>query len=356
MNDVNQSKRITGSRISMMSQNTSHDLTLPYAPAIPGLHFRSFRGDNDLPIILQLINACKVADLDERSDTLADVQRNYSHLVNCDPAQDMLFAEVDGEPVAYCRLYWYQVKQENARIYTGVGFLRPEWRGKGLGHAILRWSEDRQALIASGHPADSQRFYEGFASGAETSKVALLEEMGYAPIRRFYVMVRPDLENIPEAPLPQGIEVRPVQADHYRMIWNAMQEAFADHWGFSPGSEEDYFNWQESPSFQPDLWQIAWDDNQVVGTVLAFIDYGGNHNYHRLRGWTEEISVRRPWRKCGIAKALLCRSLRDLKQHGMTEAALGVDTENLSGALRLYESVGFRPVKISALYRKAIPD
>jgi mycothiol synthase len=338
----------------MDANAASREIMVSESPAIPGLRFRAFRGDEDLPVILDLINASKTVDGDERSDTLADVQRNYSHLVNCDPAQDMLFVEVNGIPVGYCRLYWYQVKGSSARIYTGVGFLRPEWRGKGLAHAMLRWSEAHLLSISAGHPEDGPRYYESFSSDSETGKVALLEDMGYTPKRQFYVMVRPDLENIPEAHLPEGIEVRPVRPEHYRPIWDALQEAFQDHWGFSPGSEEDYYNWQESPGFQPDLWQVAWDGDQVVGTVLAFIDWNANQEYHRQRGWTEEISVRRLWRKKGIAKALLCRSLRDLKQRGMMEAALNVDTANLSGALRLYECVGFRPVKRNTLYRKEI--
>ena len=332
----------------------SHNIgiTIPGAPSIPGLSFRAFRGEVDLPIILDLINACKIVDQDERADTLSDVQRNYSHLVNCDPYQDMLFAEINGQPVGYCRLYWYQVSSDNSRIYTGAGFLHPAYRNQGLGYAIIRWSENRLRCIGAQHPRDGERYFESFANGSETGKISLLEEFGYTPQRHFYLMVRPDLENIPEASLPAGITVRPAHPQHYRAIWDAMQEAFADHWGFSPATEEDYRNWQESPLFQPDLWQIAWAGDQVVGTVLAFIDAPANQEYHRQRGWTEEICVRRPWRKQGIAKALISLSLHDLKQRRMSEAALGVDTENLSGALRLYESMGYRSVKRNSLYRK----
>ena len=281
------------------------------APSIPGLSFRAFRGEVDFPIILDLINACKSVDQDERTDNLSDVQRNYSHLVNCDPYLDIIFAEINGQPVGYCRLYWYQVSSDNSRIYTGVGYLHPACRNQGIGHAIMRWGENRLHRISENHPQDGERYIECFTSGTETGKIAILEEFGYTPQRHFFIMVRPDLENIPAAPLPAGITVLPVKPQHYRAIWDAMQEAFTDHWGFSPATEEDYHNWQESPLFQPDLWQIAWAGDQVVGTVLAFVDSSANREYHRLRGWTEEICVRRPWRKQGIAKALICLSLRD---------------------------------------------
>ena len=75
-------------------------------------------------------------------------------------------------------------------------------------------------------------------------------------------------------------------------------------------------------------------------------------NSKRKRGWTENIAVRRPWRKRGLARALIIRSLAMLKAQGMTEAALGVDTQNTSGALRVYESCGFKPVFTSVNYRK----
>ena len=87
--------------------------------------------------------------------------------------------------------------------------------------------------------------------------------------------------------------------------------------------------------------------------VLNFINQNENEDYHRQRGYTEGISVRRPWRRRGLARALLTRSLQMFKDMGMTEAALGVDTQNLNGALRLYKSVGFRESQRWTIYRKA---
>jgi ribosomal protein S18 acetylase RimI-like enzyme len=102
------------------------------------------------------------------------------------------------------------------------------------------------------------------------------------------------------------------------------------------------------------LWKVGWDGDQVAGSVLNFLNEDENEEYQRKRGYTEGISVRRPWRKRGLATALITRSLMMFQEMGMTEAALAVDAQNLSGALRLYESVGFRQVKQSATYRKAV--
>ena len=112
--------------------------------------------------------------------------------------------------------------------------------------------------------------------------------------------------------------------------------------------------WLESPHFDPTLWRVAWQDDEVVGMVLIFIDQDENAAYGRERGYTENIAVRRPWRKKGIARALIAASLKALKKRGLEEVALGVDTQNLSGAFRLYESMGYRYVKRLSSMRKEI--
>ncbi|HSL30819.1 MAG TPA: GNAT family N-acetyltransferase, partial [Anaerolineales bacterium] len=99
-----------------------------------------------------------------------------------------------------------------------------------------------------------------------------------------------------------------------------------------------------------------WDTstNEIAGQVRTFINTAENEKYNRKRGYTEFISVRRPWRKRGLARALIARSLRLQKELGMTESALGADSENLSGATRVYEDCGFRVTKRNTLYRKPI--
>ncbi|MCK4310901.1 MAG: GNAT family N-acetyltransferase, partial [Methanomicrobia archaeon] len=106
--------------------------------------------------------------------------------------------------------------------------------------------------------------------------------------------------------------------------------------------------------FDPTLWQIAWAGDEIAGMVQSYINKKENEKYNRERGYTENICVRRPWRKRGLAKALIARSFKIIKERGMTEAALGVDTENPSGALRLYKSMGFKVAKQFAAYRKPL--
>jgi len=326
------------------------------APSISGLNFRHFRGSSDYPKIAAALMASADADQTERVVTADDVANSYSHLTNCDPYQDMIFAEIDNEVIGYSRGFWF--KEENGPIlYGSLGYLVPAWRRKGIGREMLLWMENRLRTIAKEHDSEREKFFQVFASESEAGLIAMLEREGYHPFRFFWEMVRPTLDNIPNYPLPKGLEVRPALPEHYRAIWDASNEAFHDHWGFSQPTEEDYQAWlADKTIFQPRLWQVAWDvsTNQIAGQVRTFIDHAQNEKYNRKRGYTEFISVRRPWRKRGLARALISRSLNVQKQEGVTESALGVDSENLSGATRVYEDCGFRVVKHNTIYRKLL--
>ena len=217
---------------------------------------------------------------------------------------------------------------------------------------MLRYNQNRLHEIASEQKNGVPRYFESFASDTEVAAEALLVSEGFEVTRFFYEMVRPLSEPIADKPFTGGLEVRPVLPEHYRLIWDANQEAFQDHWGYSPAKEQDYVRWLNDSNFDPSLWQVAWEGDQVAGMVLNYLNEPENAEYQRKRGYTEDICVRRRWRKLGLATALITCSLKMFKAMGMTEAALGVDTQNLSGALRLYESVGFRSVKKHMTYRK----
>ena len=182
----------------------------------------------------------------------------------------------------------------------------------------------------------------------------MLKSEGYTPARYGFMMLRANLENVPDLPLPPGLEVRPVRPEQYRMIWEASAEAFRDHWGYVEPQEEDYQGWLGGKEFQPELWQVAWDGDQVAGMILNYIDPDENKTYQRKRGWTENICVRRPWRRKGLARALLARSIKMHRDLGMTETALGVDAENPNGARQLYESMGYETYRTMTTYRKAM--
>jgi mycothiol synthase len=325
----------------------------------PQVVFRGFRGEEDYPVILAMINGCKAYDKTPRSDTLEEVANNYAHLHNCDPYQDMLFAEVEGQAAGYCRLWW-DISGEGEFIGSSFGVVLPEQRKKGIGTAFLGFIESRLRVIADELAekgelsAGAPRLVRLFASESEQDKEHLLQKNSFQATRHSCEMVRPSLEQIPDLPLPEGLEVRPVLEEHYHQIWAASQEAFQDHWGFVHEPYETFENMLRDPNTDPSIWQVAWEGNEVAGMVLNFINKQFNEEYNRQRGYTESISVRRPWRRRGLAKALIARSLALHKELGMEEAALGVDAENLSGALQLYMSMGYGVVKRHTFYQKQL--
>jgi ribosomal protein S18 acetylase RimI-like enzyme len=271
----------------------------------------------------------------------------------------MLFAEVDGEVVGYCRTWW-EVEGSGQWIGFQLGNVLPEWRRKGIGSTFLNFTETHLGQIAkqlkeNGQlPVDAPCMLDNFVSTSENDRINLLEQRGYKAVRYAYEMVRPDLENIPDLPTAPGVEVRPVEPEHMRMVWEASNEAFRDHWGYIPDPWEAFEQMINDPDFDRSLWRVAWQDDQIAGMVLSFINKDENEMYGRKRGYTENICVRRPWRRQGLAKALIARSLLALKELGMTEAGLGVDAENTSGALHLYEYMGFRVAKRNTIYRKPL--
>jgi len=325
--------------------------SIPNAPGIPGLVFRHFRGEVDYPHIVNIINTCNEAYHIDKHMTLKDVTNNYSHLENCDPDKDMLFAEVDGQPIAYGRIWWMN-QNDGTRLYEPLSYLVPEWRGKGLGSAMFAAAEARIREIAAGHPKEIQKFFQAESEDTDGTRMALLEKFGYQPVRYGTSMVRDLSQPFPEAELPAGVEVRQVRPEHLGPIWEATKEAFRDHWGARDPSDEEYQRMMEDKNCRPELWAVAWDGDQVASVIHNFFDEDENEAFQRRRGYTEDIITRRPWRKLGIARALLVRSMKMFKEMGMTETALGVDSQNLSGAFRLYESVGYRKVGQEILYRK----
>ena len=335
----------------MMTTMIEERIVRTQLPDIPGLSFRRFRGEEDYPHILEIIECSKTADGIERSGTVDDIRREYKHLTNCDPYQDVLFAEVDGQPIAYSRLFWHRL-DEGIRVYIAYGFMLPEWRRKGIGTAMLLSNEARMREIAAGHPDDGPRYFQTWATETEISTHALVKSQGYKPIRYGFEMRRDLSEPFPRAPMPEGLEVRPVEESQIRTIFEASNEAFRDHWGYRESTWEEFQGWMDDPTFTPEIWKIAWDGDQVAGIVMNIVSEKENEEYRRKRGYTENISVGRPWRKRGLAKSLILQSMQMFKEMGFTETALGVDAENTSGTLHLYKSLGYKVTKQDTVYRK----
>jgi ribosomal protein S18 acetylase RimI-like enzyme len=324
------------------------------APPIAGLRFRHYRGEVDLPAMLVVYSAAHEADGLEEVTTLEQMRLNYATLVNCDPARDMVLAEVDGEVVAYSRVFWRDLV-DGGRSYECFGFVHPHWRHRGIGSAMLRHNEARLRQIAAEHPNIEPKWLASEGVDSDRANAALLTEAGYQPVRWFYDMVAPTLDGITAPPMPDGLEVRAVTRDQYRRIWDAEAEAFRDHWGEAEWAPEDWERFDADPdNADPSLWRVGWDGDEIAGVVITTVPAEENERHGRRRVYVAEVSVRRPWRRRGVARALLAGSLVASREAGFTSASLGVDTDSPTGATALYESLGFRPERTFTVYRKPL--
>lgn len=326
---------------------------MPPIPELPDVRFRPFAGSADYPHLVRIINSWARGEDDERVETVEGIACAYDTLERCDPARDLLVAEVGGEPVAYSRVWWDQ-ELDGPRVYKHGCFVDPAHGGRGIGSALFSWNEARLRQIAEEHRDVAERLFDVWAGDRNVAATRLIRSAGYEPVTYAAEMVRPSVDDLPDHRLPDGVEIRPVREEDMRTIWEAEVEAFRDHWGYVEPTEAGYRRFRERPYTDPTLWKIAWDDHGVAGQVRSFVDTAENEAFGRARGWTEDISTARRWRRRGVAKALVVESIRELASRGMTEVALGVHTENPNGAYDLYAGLGYEVVRTWTTYRKPL--
>jgi len=317
---------------------------------LQSIRLRPFRDVDDYAVMAELISTANLADGIDDIPTAASLRADCEARSEMDPARDFVFAEVGGRVVGFGEAY-RQVRDDVA-IYWTFGAVLPAYRGRGIGRAILAANERRGREIAAVHDDPRGRAFASWVSEREGRAEGLLRGAGYTPARYGFAMIRLSLDALPEAALPPGLEVRPVEDTHHRAIFEADNDAFRDHWGHHEATEDDFAATHASPDLDTSLWRIAWDGDKVAGGVLTWIYASENEALGVRRGWLEHIFVRRPWRKRGLATALIASALDGLRERGMTEAMLGVDADNLTGALRLYERLGFTVKDRATYYRK----
>lgn len=320
-----------------------------------GLAFRAYRGETDLADLVRVANADFAADGIEERWSVGGLRAWYGHATpQFDAARDVVLAEMDGVVVAVGGVEWVDTRDAPRREYRLWGAVGPGLRGRGIGSALLAHLEGKAAALAAGHDPDGREPVLGSFAPVGRASEALFREAGYEVVRWFFDMVRPTLDDIEITPMPDGLELRPVTPDQHEAIWRANREAFRDHWGGSDESMSVLASILDDPDTDTDLWLVAWDGDEVAGGIWNGIRAEENRELGLARGWLESVFTRRAWRKRGLARALIGRSLALLREHGMTSAALGVDADNPSGALGLYESAGFEAHERFVALRKPL--
>jgi GNAT superfamily N-acetyltransferase len=230
----------------------------------------------------------------------------------------------------------------------------PSWRHDGLDATLLARAEAiGLSLVNAVAGADDQpRVPETIVEDGEADTLELLDRNGYRAVRRSDRMTRNLEEPIPDRPLPAGFEIRPVTAHNGMQVMRAYDEAMRDSREYGGMSEEVLEQMLDRQQGMLPHWVVAWAGEEVVAGVLGWVDESENEAKGRLRGYVERIFTRRPWRRQGIAGALICQDLRDLRDRGMREGALAVDADNPSGAGSLYAALGFQRYNGFAAYRR----
>jgi mycothiol synthase len=323
--------------------------------ALGPVTLRPFDPRSDYPRAAALISTCHAHDDIDWLPTPETLAHEWGPASGFDPALDAAIAEGGGEAVGLVGVDW---RERVGKINHNVEiWVRPSDRRAGIGTALLLWAEERsRAATAAGTAGRPGMVHEigGWGDSDTPGHERLAALHGYEPFRFGFEMRRPIDAPIPEAPLPSGLEIRPVRPEHHRAIWDADCEAFQDHFEPAVRTESDYERWFTSPTLDTSLWKVAWDGGDVAGSVMTSINDEENARIGLKIAWLDHVSVRRPWRQRGLAAALIAATLELLRERGAEVAALGVDGLNPTGALHLYEKLGFARHKTGIRYRKTL--
>lgn len=327
------------------------------APARSGLVIRPYAGETDLADLVRVRNAEMAADGVRSRATVEEQRAWWGHPSDqLDPARDVSVVELGGRVVAYTERDWIDTT-DGLREYRASCWIDPAARRRGIGTMLVARNEAHRRALAATHDTDRPRVLGMGVAETNLGGMALARQFGYEPARWFTDMERSLGDPLPAIPpLPDGLELRPLTPDVARTVWEADLEAFRDHWGGWDPSEASFLRWIESPEYQPELAVVAWDGDEVAGAVLNAIYREENAELGISRGWLDDVFTRRAWRRRGLARALIVRSLHLLRERGMSVAALGVDADNPSGALGLYESAGFAPTERFVAWRKPMEE
>lgn len=293
----------------------------------------------DCEAIADLINEVNIAEIGVPWTT-ADEIRDDLTTPGHEPGDDVLLFAGDGSLAGYQTLWL----DEPLTTIQQLAFVRPALWGRGLNSWLLRFGEAQaRARIEPIRPV--QPVSLRVARWAENAAAApLFDALGYRPARIFHEM-RIELDERREQPeTPDGIDIRTFEEPDAGVVYAALADAFEDHWG---SRFETFEVWKHdridgaASNFDPGLWFVAFDGDEVVGVACCRDRSASAPDAANV----DELGVRRAWRGRGIGRSLLLHAFAEARRRGIGAVELFVDSESLTGATRLYEDVGMRPIR-----------
>jgi GNAT superfamily N-acetyltransferase len=324
--------------------------------ADPAINWQPF-GRDDLPAIADFYAECEAFDRNPERQSLAGLQEFWDS-PRSRPEEDTLVGyDLDGRVVATAWAGCNRVVTERRGVYLG-GAVHPDRRGEGIGRSVLRWEvahalEWDQATRADGYGPLAMRLY---APTDQADVRDLVERHGLAVERYFFEMSR-QLGDVPQVPDLDGVVIVDWDPSRSPETHELVDRAFRDHWGHVDRTDEMWDEVTGSEAFRAEwsLLAIEGSTGTVVGAALNCAHEQDWRATGIRDGYTDQLAVAQSHRGRGIARALLLESMRRFATSGMEAATLGVDAANPSGALRLYESLGYQQASSTCAYGLVLP-
>jgi ribosomal protein S18 acetylase RimI-like enzyme len=313
---------------------------------------RLFAGASDVQPIVDLRNAIEEVDQVGGGTSVDELQIDLANPM-IDPAHNLALWEDDSGKLLALGALWIQLGDGPIEAYFWMN-VHPQARDMLLDRDVCDWATQRLGEIAEARQLPARLRLS--TRDDNTYNLGAFSRNGFQIERCFFDMARPLDLPIDEAPLPEGFTIRPLDSSTELEAWiEAFNLSFIDHWNHRDMTLERRMHWMNMPGYRPELDLVAVAPD---GTLAAFsyctIEEQNNQRLGVRDGWIGDLGTRRGYRKRGLARALLAESMRRFKQAGMDTAKLGVDSLNPSGALRLYESVGFQTIETWLSYTKNV--